>query len=81
MLNGDQCFYKGIEPKKKISFKKFWNVVLILKLDSLSNLRKPWLFCSLKEIGLINADLLQGCSSVTATVKQGTIHHFPEVHI
>lgn len=68
MLNGDQCFYKGIE-QRKIHFKKFWNVVLILKFDFLLNLRKPWLFCSLKETGLINADLLQGCSNDTETVK------------
>lgn len=68
MLNGDQCFYKEIE-QRKIPFKKFWNVVLILKFDFLLNLRKPWLFCSLKETGLINADLLQGCSNDTETVK------------
>lgn len=66
ILNGDQCFYKRIEQEK--SFKKFgmwfwlWNLIFFPISEG------PGYYVA-KEAGLIDADLLQGCSNATETVK------------
>lgn len=55
MLNGDQCFYKGIEKKKKYLLR---NLECGFDFEIWFLTRGPWYILLLKQTGLMNTDLL-----------------------